>query len=85
MLINGFQTKKFKPEHGLRQGDPLSPFYFVIFSKGLSTIIRREVMNQSLKGLSMGTTTPKITHLFFADDNLFFLEGTGAAAAKLKC
>ncbi|XP_058746653.1 uncharacterized protein LOC131619585 [Vicia villosa] len=45
VLINGSTTKEFKVEKGLRQGDPLSPFLFVLVTDVLSTLMRKAIIN----------------------------------------
>eukprot|EP00253_Pinus_taeda_P036718 PITA_36718 len=42
ILVNKAPTAQFTPSQSLQQGDPLSPFLFVILMEGLSRLIRRE-------------------------------------------
>ncbi|MCH96459.1 LINE-1 reverse transcriptase like, partial [Trifolium medium] len=43
ILVNGSPTTDFKVEKGLRQGDPLSPFLFLIVVEGLTQLVNRAV------------------------------------------
>jgi hypothetical protein len=72
ILINGAPHGFVKPTRGLRQGDPLSPYLFLLCAEGLHSLIHRAKMTGHLKGVSISRNGPKITHLFFADDSLLF-------------
>lgn len=72
--MNGFTMQYFITERGLRQGDLLFSFLFFIYAKVFSTLIRRVIADQRLKGLRMGKETSETTHLFFTDDSLLFMK-----------
>ncbi|KAJ0078578.1 hypothetical protein Patl1_23481 [Pistacia atlantica] len=72
VLINGIPQKPFKPSHGIRQGDPLSPYLFIIGAKALSRLIQDAETEELSKGIPMGHSKMSISHLFYADDCLLF-------------
>ena len=63
----------FIPERGLRQGDPLSPYLFILCAEGLSALLHSAEEDGSLQGVQLCTGAPKINHLFFADDSLIIM------------
>ena len=71
-LINGSPTGNITPQRGIRQGDPLSPYLFIICSEVLSHLLLRATAETKLKGMKISTYGPTINHLLFADDALFF-------------
>ena len=70
--INGKPKWHIVPSRGIRQGDPLSPYLFLLCAEGLSALIKKEVENGRLGGVAVCHWDPKISHLFFADDSLIF-------------
>eukprot|EP00253_Pinus_taeda_P025265 PITA_25265 len=71
VLINGIPSDTFRPSQGIRQGDPLSPFLFVIIAEGLGCIIKSANVNRYLKGLSFNDS-PSFTHQQFVGDNMLY-------------
>lgn len=74
ILINGSPQEEFRPSRGLRQGDPLSPYLFLLCAEGFSTLLKREESLLNLSGFQINKHCPILTHLFFADDILVFLK-----------
>ena len=72
ILINGSPFSFFKPNRGVRQGDPLSPFLFVLATEVLARLIEREVSNNKINGYKLAPDLMPITHLQFADDLFLF-------------
>ena len=54
VLVNGCPTDKFPIERGLRQGDPLSPFLFLLATEGLNILMSAVVRAQLFNGYSVG-------------------------------
>lgn len=71
ILVNGFPSQPFRPSKGIRQGDPLSPFLFILMAEGLGRLIKHSYFSQQLKGLSIHNS-PAITHQQFVDDNMLY-------------
>lgn len=74
VLINGTSCGKFTSEKGLRQGDPVSPFVFLLVSEVLSMMFAKSTEVGWLGGFSVKQNGTKLSHLQFADDTLVFLD-----------
>ncbi|GJZ90071.1 reverse transcriptase domain, reverse transcriptase zinc-binding domain protein [Tanacetum coccineum] len=89
ILVNGSPSDEFGLERGIRQGDPLSPFLFILAAKGLNAIVNEAVENDIFRGVKVGTNNVTVSHLQYADDNIFFgewsKENTKALMCVLKC
>ena len=82
--LNGEPMGYMQPERGLRQGDPLSPYLFVMCAKGLSALLSRAEHMGDLQGIKVCRATPSIHHLFFADDSFLFARGTISECQHIK-
>ena len=83
MLVNGVAYGSIIPSRGLRQGDPLSPYLFLLCADGFSSLISDVARNKMLSGISICRGCPMITHLFFADDSLLFCKASRQECQKL--
>ena len=63
--VNGCPMGSISPSRGIRQGDPLSPYLFLLCAEGLSSLIKASVANSVLKGISICREGPKLSHIFF--------------------
>ncbi|XLR04694.1 hypothetical protein S83_070892, partial [Arachis hypogaea] len=72
VLINGSPSKPFRMERGLRQGDPLSPFLFVLVVDVLHRMVGEAVRNGRISPLLVGRDNIELSHLQFADDTILF-------------
>ena len=76
VLVNGKPRGNFTPKRGLYQGDPLSPYLFLLCAKGLHSLIQQAETLGAVKGVFLCRVGTKVSHLFFADDNLLFCRAT---------
>lgn len=72
-LHNGTEFGNVVPARGLRQGDPISHYLYIMCAEGLSAIIRRHESAGLIHGFTIARGTPTISHMLFADDCCFFL------------
>lgn len=74
VVVNGAKRTSFTPSRGLRQGDPLSPYLFLLVIEVLSRLISKSVHDNRLSGLKIKRTCPILSRLLFADDELLFFK-----------
>lgn len=72
VLLNGKPSPSFKPNRGIQQGDPLSPYLFVLCMERLTYIIRDEIDSGHWKPLRFGKNGTKLS-LFFLRMTWFYL------------
>ncbi|GJZ68261.1 RNA-directed DNA polymerase, eukaryota [Tanacetum coccineum] len=71
ILVNGSPTEEFQFGKGLKQGDPLSPFLFILVMESLHISFQRIVDAGRFHGIKMGGGSVNLSHMFYADDAVF--------------
>lgn len=74
ILINGKPRGYIKANRGIRQGDPLSPFLFIIAMDYLSMILEEVSSKNLISGCHINQNRFTLNHLLFTDDILLFSE-----------
>ncbi|KAH1055514.1 hypothetical protein J1N35_033579 [Gossypium stocksii] len=82
--LNGSLVGYFKGAKGVRQGDPLSPFLFVIAMEVLSRLLEIAA-RQGIFKFHPKCSKVKLTHLIFADDLLIFVKGSMDFIVGVRC
>jgi hypothetical protein len=67
--INGALSENFRPERGLRQGDPLSPYLFLICAEGFSALLNHAEEEGRIARVKICQSAPRVSHLLFVDDS----------------
>lgn len=84
VLVNGSPSGEFELERGLRQGDPLSPYLFLLAAECLNLLTKRAIRDGLLKPVIVGRDEVEVSHIQYADDTLFVVEGSTDNAVALK-
>nr|GEZ73132.1 RNA-directed DNA polymerase, eukaryota, reverse transcriptase zinc-binding domain protein [Tanacetum cinerariifolium] len=85
ILVNGSPLKEFEIFRGLRQGDLLSPFLFILAMEGLHAIVSKAANLGIFKCTSLGANNLCISHLMYADDVIFMGEWSVNNVNNLLC
>lgn len=80
LLRNRSDTESFNLVHGLRKGDPLSPYLFVLCMECLGHMISKEVDSDRWSPIQLSRNSPYLLHLFFAVDVLLFIKAKPSQA-----
>lgn len=71
-IINGCSRGYLHSSRSLLQGDPLSPYLFLLCAECLSALLAKSKRDDLLTGISICPGAPTVNHLLFADDSLLF-------------
>lgn len=82
-VLNGNRMGKIIPSRGLKQGDPLSPYLFLLCAEGLSRMLSWLEVENRICRLKISRLSPSISHLFFADDCFLFFRAKEAEAGMI--
>lgn len=84
LLVNGSPTQPFNPSKVLRQEDPISPYLFLFCANILSLALTKDENQKNINGIRVGRNGVSFTHIFFADDSLFFFQNDKASLSNLR-
>lgn len=72
VLVNESTQNWFKHSRGIRQGDPLSPYLFIICVEALTSLLLRADMTDCVTSFPLESGPLKVSHFFYANDSLIF-------------
>nr|GEU60940.1 hypothetical protein [Tanacetum cinerariifolium] len=88
ILVNGSPTLEFSLKRGLRQGDPLSPFFFIIVMEGLNIMLKDGLATNLFRGIKIGSPSLHLSPNLYSvgvSSNVasHMAEGTGCSSSFL--
>ncbi|WZZ88076.1 hypothetical protein YC2023_116655 [Brassica napus] len=84
ILVNGAAQGRVIPSRGIRQGDPLSPYLFILCTEVLSGLGSKAMHEGRLAGAKFSRRFPPVNHLLFSDDTMFFTKTSVTCCEALK-
>ena len=85
ILVNGIPGERFFPSRGIRQGDPLSPYLFILCAELLARqLAAANDQSDRLVGVFVGRSGIRIPFLTFADDTMIFASANDRSCFRIK-
>lgn len=82
-IFHGENIGPIIPTRGIQQGDPLSPYLFIMCAEGLSSLIRNYKNKLWIHGIKICRQAPSISHMLFMDDNYLYCKASVEEARKV--
>lgn len=80
---SGQEFRLISPGRGIRQGDPLSSYLFLVCMEGLTALLNDYDRRKLLTGIKVARGAPVLTHMFFADDSYIYCKATNEMAVQI--
>jgi hypothetical protein len=74
---------EYKPSRGIRQGDPISPYLFLLCAEVLSALLYKAEDKKVITGVPTSLKGPRLSHLFFVDDSVLFCKSNAIEWRRL--
>ena len=84
LLFNGGSLEPFRPSRGIRQGDPLSPYIFILCMELLGQLIQEKCEAKVWCPVKASRSGPAFSHLFFADDLVLFAKANAENCVAIR-
>jgi hypothetical protein len=83
VLFNGGRLDAFVPSRGICQGDPVSPYLFLLAAEGLSCLLKSRIQSSNLNGICVTPSAPMDSYLLFADDSLLLFKANRESGVEV--
>ena len=83
IVVNGQPVGNITPSRRIRQGDPISPYLFLLCVEALSAMLSKAENARVITGVPSSKKGPCLSHLFFADDSLLFCKANSVEWHRL--
>ncbi|XP_042974759.1 uncharacterized mitochondrial protein AtMg01250-like [Carya illinoinensis] len=82
-MVNGVPQGVFHLTRGIRQGDPISPYLFILCAETLTKLIGKAEAAGAIHGVPIARGLLRVSHLFFAVDSLLFCKANAFEWGRL--
>ena len=76
VIVNGEHTPEFSPNKGVKQGDPLSLYIFILCLNVLSCTLNTRKLHKQMQGIKVSKYVISVYHLLYVDALLLFFRAT---------
>lgn len=84
LLVNGSPKGCFNVQRGLRQGDPISPYLFILSMRVLCKMFQKAKTPKLINGLKLAKDSSPLNHLMFTDNLMIMIKANRKGCHKLQ-